>query len=145
MENASKALLIAASVLIAVVLIAFGMRIFNTTTGTSDELEGTMNTTEVAMFNNKFIPYIKTNNSKAQILTLLNTIIVNNSTTDNKIAIKYGTVQGVDYTEDLGEIRTIMQQIADSNLTKFQVKNIGGPVDIANHGGRIFMLQIIGH
>ncbi len=35
MENASKALLIAAAVLIVILIIAFGMRIFNSTSDTS--------------------------------------------------------------------------------------------------------------
>ncbi len=35
MENASKALLIAAAVLIVILIIAFGMRIFNSTTDVS--------------------------------------------------------------------------------------------------------------
>ena len=44
MENASKALLIAAAVLIVILLIAFGMRIFNTasTTGDADAAAGTI-------------------------------------------------------------------------------------------------------
>ena len=37
MENATKALLIAAAVLIVILLIAFGMRIFNSTSKTSEE------------------------------------------------------------------------------------------------------------
>lgn len=36
MENASKALLIAAAVLIVILLIAFGMRIFNTANNSGD-------------------------------------------------------------------------------------------------------------
>ena len=39
MENASKALLIAAAVLVVIVLIAFGMKIFNSTEGTSSEAQ----------------------------------------------------------------------------------------------------------
>ena len=39
MENATKALLIAAAVLIVILLIAFGMRIFNSTGDTSKEAE----------------------------------------------------------------------------------------------------------
>lgn len=40
MENASKALLIAAAVLIVILLIAFGMRIFNSTGSTAKDAEG---------------------------------------------------------------------------------------------------------
>lgn len=40
MENASKALLISASVLIAILLISFGIRIFNSTDNTDDMVYG---------------------------------------------------------------------------------------------------------
>lgn len=59
MENATKALIIAGSVLIAIALIGVGMKIFNSTSGTTDTVETTMIATEVAMFNNKFMPYIR--------------------------------------------------------------------------------------
>ena len=41
MENASKALLIAAAVLIVILLIAFGMRIFNSTSDVSGQASDT--------------------------------------------------------------------------------------------------------
>lgn len=41
MENATKALLIAAAVLIVILLIAFGMRIFNSTSDVSGEATST--------------------------------------------------------------------------------------------------------
>ena len=83
MENASKALLIAASVLIVILLIAFGMRIFNSTTGTGEQLEQTMQATEISMFNNKFLPYIGQNKSLNDVKSLANVIIAHNSTVKN--------------------------------------------------------------
>jgi len=41
MENATKALLIAAAVLIVILLIAFGMSIFNSTGDVADQATGT--------------------------------------------------------------------------------------------------------
>ena len=41
MENASKALLIAAAVLIVILIIAFGMRIFNSTSDVSGQADST--------------------------------------------------------------------------------------------------------
>ena len=87
MENASKALLIAGSILIVILLIAFGMRIFNSTKGTGEQVEGTMQTTEMAMFNNKFIPYLGDNRSKSDALSLLNIIQAHNATNTRKIDI----------------------------------------------------------
>lgn len=89
MENASKALLIAASVLIAILLIAFGMKIFITSSKPVDNVEGAMNSTEIATFNSKFLSYAGTNKSAAQVKALANVIIANNSTNDNhKVKIK---------------------------------------------------------
>ena len=79
MENATKALLIAGSVLIAILLIAVGVRIFNSTSGTTEATKTTMDATEVAMFNNKFIPYIGKNKSKSDILALIGVVAANNS------------------------------------------------------------------
>ena len=84
MENASKALLIAGSMLIAVLLIAFGMRIFNSTKGTTEQVKGAMTTMEVSMFNNKFTQYIGTNKTKAQATALINQMIISNSMPSNK-------------------------------------------------------------
>lgn len=89
MENASKALLIAGSVLIVILLIAFGVRIFNSTGDVGDQVDGTMQTTEVTMFNNKFLPYIGKNKSKNDALTLTNLIIASNSTNNIKIRLGY--------------------------------------------------------
>ncbi len=41
MENASKALLIAAAVLVVILIIAFGMRIFNSTSDVSGQADST--------------------------------------------------------------------------------------------------------
>ena len=91
MENASKALLIAGSILIVILLIAMGMRVFNSTSGTADNAETTMNATEIATFNTKFTAYFGTNKSRAQVMSLLNTVMASNSTnTLHKVTINSG-------------------------------------------------------
>ena len=89
MENASKALLIAGSILIVILLIAFGMKVFNSTSGTKDQVEGTMQTTEMAMFNNKFVPYLGENRSRSDALALLNIIHAHNATNTRKIDLVF--------------------------------------------------------
>ena len=104
MENASKALLIAASVLIVILLIAVGMKIFNSATPTVDMAETSMTTTEIQMFNEKFTKYIGSNKSKAQATSLLNEVIINNSSSGNNNHIVYvsvnknGTTNGALFT-----------------------------------------------
>ena len=54
MENATKALLIAGSVLVAILLIAMGLRIFNSTSGTTEQSQKVMDTTAITTFNSQF-------------------------------------------------------------------------------------------
>ena len=92
MENASKALLIAAAVLIVLLIIAMGMNIFNSTDATTDQVEVTMTTTEISTFNNKFTSYLGTNKSAANAKSLANVVISNNAveTTEKQVSITIG-------------------------------------------------------
>ena len=92
MENATKALLIAGSILVAILLIAVGLRIFNSTNGTSESAKTTMQTTAVATFNTQFVAYTGKNRSRTDALTLLNTIISNNSS-NSKHKISYTIIK----------------------------------------------------
>lgn len=95
MENATKALLIAGSVLIAILLIAVGLRIFNSTQGATDAAEETMSASEVAVFNNKFLQYYGKRKSKSEVISLINTVVANNSISNNKVTI---TILGTTYS-----------------------------------------------
>ena len=98
MENASKALLIAGSVLIAILLIAFGVRTFNSTQGTTESVKETMSATEMATFNNKFSGYMGTNVPAAKVKALANLIIANNATADSNhtVKLKVGASEATD-------------------------------------------------
>ena len=92
MENASKALLIAGSVLIAILLIAIGVRVLNSTQGTTDATESTMQTTATTMFNNKFITYTGRNKGFVDVSSIQQIIIANNATTPgHKVDFYVGT------------------------------------------------------
>ena len=94
MENASKALLIAASVLIVILLIAMGVRLFNSTSGTADAVEGTVKTEEIMLINKKFNDYRGPNKSVSEVKALANVVIAHNATvkTDSqKVGIKFKT------------------------------------------------------
>lgn len=80
MENASKALLIAGSILIAILLIAFGMKIFNS--ASEPDIKPVMDATSIATFNSKFTAYAGSNKSAAQVKSLANVVIANNATNE---------------------------------------------------------------
>lgn len=81
MENASKALLIAAAVLIVILLIAFGMRIFNSTGDTSGQAEDLSASQQMQAFNAQFTGYLGTNRNASTVRNLQ--AIVNSSNTRN--------------------------------------------------------------
>ena len=127
MENASKALLIAASVLIVILLIAFGVRIFNSTSGTTDSLETTMSSTEVVSFNNKFTAYLGTQNT-AKAKTLVNMILANNQKSAHKIKVNFKILVNnsysvvSDYPREMlstnGTATTLLTNLSDTIYSK---------------------------
>lgn len=71
MENATKALLIAAAVLIAIVLIAVGIKILGSTQGVTDEVDKVSDAMGKSVFNSQFTDYEGTQTG-AQVKALLN-------------------------------------------------------------------------
>ena len=88
MENATKALLIAGSVLIAILLIALGLRIFNSTTDTTKNSQAAMDTTSIMTFNGQFTGFLGKEISAAQASTLAQKIIASNAVNKNH-SVKY--------------------------------------------------------
>ena len=74
MENASKALLIAAAVLIVILLIAFGMRIFNANDDTADQADQTAQSTSMQTFNARLTQYEGKNKTGRAVRDLVTTI-----------------------------------------------------------------------
>lgn len=95
MENASKALLIAGSVLIVILLIGTGMKIFKSTSGTTESAEHVMDATEVTMFNNQFTQYMGKNKSLATVQSLVSKLKASNAINNHKVkALYYPTEEG---------------------------------------------------
>ena len=98
MENASKALIIAGAILLAIVIISLGLIVINNVRETTD----TTNLTEqeIQSFNAKFIPYEGNNVSGSRVNTLIQQVISTNQITldaerDNFIMISFPSVSGV--------------------------------------------------
>lgn len=75
MENASKALLIAAAVLIVILLIAFGMRILNSNDDTGEQADQAAQSTSMQTFNARITQYAgknKTGKSVRDLVTVIN-------------------------------------------------------------------------
>lgn len=76
MENATKALLIAAAVLVAIIIISLTLVIVRQ--GQEAVKGADLSEAEAAEFNSKFLSYEGTNVSTSQVNALLNTVLVHN-------------------------------------------------------------------
>lgn len=80
MENASKALIIAGAILLAILLISLGIMIFNQAQDTVNN--SGMTQAEISAFNNKFLKYEGTQKGSV-VKSLVNDAIVNNADSNN--------------------------------------------------------------
>ena len=76
MENASKALIIAGAILLAILIISLGIMIYNQAAGVVDSTA--MDEVAVTSFNKKFTQYEGKNVRGTQVNALLETIVQNN-------------------------------------------------------------------
>ena len=125
MENATKALLIAASVLIVIVIIAVGIKILGSTSGVTNEVGKVSEAMGISVFNSQFTDYEGTQTG-TQVKALLNKVIathregssrkvtVNDKTNVNDIASYRATINvnstysvTVEYDEDNKYVKKI--------------------------------------
>lgn len=78
MENATKALMIAGAVLLAIMIIGVGMMIFQNAQGTIGGAASKMKQQEIDLFNNQFTNY-EGLQSGSNVKALIGSIITNNS------------------------------------------------------------------
>ncbi len=81
MENASKALIIAGAILLAISIIGLGVFIFRQAANVIDT--GTMDQLVVSQFNAQFEPYLGTNVSGSNVKQLVKTIVSSNRTAED--------------------------------------------------------------
>ena len=93
MENASKALIMAGAILIAIMIISLGILIFSKMGGSAKEMAN-MDEQEIAAFNSKITPYIGESVSGSQVNALLQYCLSNNMSAKNE-TYKQITVSGV--------------------------------------------------
>lgn len=82
MENASKALIIAGAILIALLIISLGIFMFNKMGGSAKDAAN-MDEQEIANFNSKITPYVGKNVSGSQVNALIQYIISVNTSAAN--------------------------------------------------------------
>ena len=100
MENASKALLIAGGVLIAMIITSFGVYLYGVYRGHSENMIAKMTEKEVTEFNAKFTVFEDRELTANEVVSIMNLCRENNSTRmeeEYKIDINWGNVSGARY------------------------------------------------
>ncbi len=130
MENATKALLIAAAVLIAILIISLGLVVYNTSAETVNSAN--LSQQEVQSANEKFARYNGENKRGSEVNAMLQTVL--NANVDAAAAKE--TDRQVSVTLDASEIlsktaKSITKQADTSKLYKIEVQynGNGGLVD----------------
>ena len=121
MENATKALLIAAAVLIAILIISLGLIVYNNSANTVNQAN--LSSQEIQAQNEKFTRYNGKNKRGSEVNSLLQTALnYNLNTTDegNKVVVKQGETKLVDKGS-----KSITKQMDTSKLYNITV-NYGG-------------------
>lgn len=83
MENASKALIIAGAILLAILLISLGILVYNNAKGTVNDAN--LDEQEAQVFNEKFNQFLGTNKTTEDLKTMFSTIISSNKLEKNKL------------------------------------------------------------
>lgn len=89
MENASKALLIAGGVLIAMVIASFGVYLYGVFHSHSENLLAAMSEKEVNEFNAKFQAFENRELTANEIISIVNLVRENNTNSENQISINW--------------------------------------------------------
>ena len=95
MENATKALLIAAAVLVAILIISLGLAVYNKASNATDSAD--LSATEIQAQNEKFLKYEGTNRRGSEVNALLETVLNSNLTAKNDGAKISVTKDNTDY------------------------------------------------
>lgn len=110
MENATKALLIAAAILVAIIIISLGLAVVRQ--GQEAISSADMSEAEMESFNSKFRTYEGNNVSTADVNALLSTVLSHNQNEAKKGTNRFVTVEG---SATLGSSASSITRLSGSN------------------------------
>ena len=133
MENATKALLIAAAVLVAILIISLGLVVYNRASETVSSVD--MSGQEIQAFNEKFLKYQGDKKRGTEVNALLKTVVNNNlteSTNGNN-----GKIVSVTGSATVTTTTNVVPTVDSSKLYKVTVTQGGqgglvNKIDISN-------------
>ena len=127
MENASKALIMAGAILIAIIIISLGIMIFKNMANSVNN-EASLTKQQIASFNSKISPYLGENvsgsqvNALMQLVRTINTKAENENDTVKQIEISYKGKTGVTRVET-GKFYKVEGEFKDGLLKIIKVSD----------------------
>ena len=131
MENATKALMIAGAVLIAIMIIGVGIMIFQSGQETVNSSIGKMNQVEIDTFNSELLAY-EGNQKGSNVKQLITKVITLNATNDGTYDDRVIEINGEKTANGLAEDRTKIINGKTYNVT--MQYNSGGLITIITIG-----------
>ena len=136
MENASKALIIAGAILIAILLISVGILVMNSINKPLDEASNQAVSQAAQLFNSNFTSYVGKDKNAQSVKALCNVIISSNASDANhqvKIKYKESTVEDKDASEIIGSVKSnkrytinAVYAYTDGTATKADMTSVTG-------------------
>ena len=134
MENASKALLISAAVLIVLLLIGVGIRTIDSTSGLRDQVDTSTQSAAISSFNSQFTQYCSNSASASEARALIQKILAHNSTISNSstfsasshhVYLNYYPTPGSHggHNWKTAELQNIYNQISDYSKYEIFISN----------------------
>lgn len=122
MENASKALIIAGGVLIAVMIVSIAVYLFQSSGSLSQSYEDKLKQDAITAYNNKFLQYGKNMNGQ-DMVSLINLIAETNENQDRKVHLY---ISGIE-VNNIKEISNSQKTLVDL-MTKTSTDSTSAPM-----------------
>lgn len=124
MENASKALLIAGGILLALMTLSLIVYVSTSTTRMAEAQDAKKASEELAAFNASYEAYNKTRMYGTDVITVVNKAINYNGKLDNSQKNEAITIE-VEIIEDFTATKQTIEEYADNTVKKGKVEQIG--------------------
>lgn len=121
MENATKALLIAAAVLIAILIISLGVVVYQKASEAVNGA-GDLSEYEIEQFNAKFTKYQGSNVSGSEVNAMVQTVVNHNNAESRAQGNQYVKVTGSVVTVSAGAVNTMPTKVPTGNRYSITVK-----------------------
>ena len=133
MENASKALIIAGAILLAILIISLGILIYNQATGVVNN--NAMSEVERQNFNSKFTQYEGESVRGTTVRALLQAVLSNNllaDSDDRRVTVNKGTGTGIVMTTSATSAPTSSVKTGSSYKVTCNYSSSGGNTGLVN-------------